>query len=202
MKESDKVSSQNELHLETELELHEPETELQDLEEETKLESKQKPQDELQPNEQEIAHQQPHVDPIVPSQYSMGSHRSFRPQKFQPRNWNGIPRWPQGQFQGQRPPMRGPPMQMMGGPAPPPVPQMRPGGPFPPQRPPFFGPGGARPPQQRFFNFQNQPGRPQAPNYVPSPIQPGPAPMGSAAMPRKVLINPNFKGGIEAVKCK
>lgn len=176
--------------------MHE-EANLQDYEEPAQPQSEQP-----QSNEQE-APQQHHVDSNFSPQFPMGSHRPFRPQKFQPRNWNGMPRWPQGQFPGQRPPLRGPPGPMMGSlpgvrPGPP---QMHQGGPFPQGRPPFFGPGGARPPQQRFF-FQNQPGRPPAPNYVPSPIQPGPAPMGAAAMPRKVLINPNFKGGIEAVKSK
>lgn len=146
------------------------------------------PQDEPQSStiEQPEEVPQPQADSTVPPHFP--SHRQFRPQKFQPRNnWNnGMPRWPQGgQFSGQRPPLRGPPM--MG------RPQMRP---FPPQHQPFFG----RPPQQRFF-FNNQ-GRPPAPNYVPSPIQSGPAPMGVASMPRKVLINPNFKGGVEAAKSK
>lgn len=162
-------------------------------------------QDEPQPEQQpEEAPSEPLQANEAPPQFPMGSQRPpFRPHKFPPRNWNnnGMPRWPPGQFSGQRPPHRGPPMM---GPNPQgrlPGPQMRPGGPFPPQRPPFFmPPGGARPPQQRFF-FQNQPGRPPAPpSYVPTPIQSGPAPMGVNAMPRKVLINPNFKGGVEAVK--
>jgi hypothetical protein len=38
-----------------------------------------------------------------------------------------------------------------------------------------------------------------SPAYVPSPIMGG---ASGPSMPRKVLINPNFKGGVEAVKSK
>lgn len=63
----------------------------------------------------------------------------------------------------------------------------------PPMRPPMV--------RQRFFY---QPSISDSsiqgpPAYVPSPII-GPGPI--SAMPRKVLINPNFKGGVEAVKSK
>lgn len=88
-------------------------------------------------------------------------------------------------------------MMQQGGP---PQRQMRPG--FPPQqRPPFFNnnfmPG--RPPmRQRFFYPNSGPmggGDPSMPPaYVPTPI------MGGPPMPRKVHINPNFKGGVEAAK--
>ena len=89
--------------------------------------------------------------------------------------------------------------------------QLRPGG-FPP-RPPFFNNNfmqsraPIRPPmvRQRFF-YQNQlpvgdPSIQGPPGYIPAPIVGGNS-NPVAAMPRKVLINPNFKGGVEAAKSK
>ncbi|KAL7013695.1 hypothetical protein ACKWTF_015533 [Chironomus riparius] len=146
----------------------------------------------------------PHLQQPPHQQFPMGP-RQFRPNKFGPRGMN--PRWmnPSGppapvpfpsQQRQLRPPQMGP--LRPGGPQ-----QMRPGGPFP-QRAPFYmqqRPGGPNrppgPPNSRFF-FQNQnqgSGSNSGPGYVPSPIAPN-----VPIMPRKVLINPNFKGGIEAVK--
>lgn len=45
----------------------------------------------------------------------------------------------------------------------------------------------------------NDPSMQGSPAYVPSPIMSNQA---QPAMPRKVLINPNFKGGVEAAKSK
>lgn len=146
-----------------------------------------------------------------PTSQSIPSRQPFR-QKFQrwpnqggPR-WNNHPMGPQQMPPYQRqsgPVMRMPGHMMQGGP---PQRQMRPG--FQPQqRPPFFNNNfmqRGRPPmqRQRFFYPNSGPmgGDPSmqgSPAYVPTPIMggnPGPA------MPRKVLINPNFKGGVEAAK--
>lgn len=163
-----------------------------------------KSQPENEPAPYPIEHQPPpqlSQPPQPPQQFP----RQFRPQKFQPR---GMPRWMgPGQFPNQRqgPPNRG--MMMQNSQRPP----MRPGsGPFPPQRAPFFMPQrpGAPPPlrPQRFF-FQNSPApvpAPVLPAYVPTPIGqvPPTLPGVQQSMPRKVLINPNFKGGVEAAKSK
>lgn len=132
---------------------------------------------------------------------------SFRP-KFQrwpnqqqPPRWNNVP--PQQQMPFHRGPLLRPPGHNMQGPQR----QMRPG--FHP-RPPFFNNnfmqsrGPIRPPmvRQRFFYQNQQPiGDPsmQGPGYVPAPIMGG-SNSAAPAMPRRVLINPNFKGGVEAAK--
>ena len=120
--------------------------------------------------------------------------RQFR-QKFQ--RWpNQGNRWP-NQFQRMSMMQGGPPIRQM---------QMRPGF-SPQQRSPFnnfnsFMPGRPPIPRQRYFYPNSGPmggGDPRVPglpSYVPSPIMGGSGP----AMPRKVLINPNFKGGVEAAK--
>lgn len=145
---------------------------------------------------------------------SGGSRQPFR-QKFQ--RWpNQPPRWnhPSQQHQQQMPFSRGPNqiLRPPGGHLRQNGPQ-RHNGPFPPNHPQFFNNNNnfmqGRPPmrqpmiRQRFF-YPNQhpigdPSMQGSPAYVPSPI------MGSQAppvMPRKVLINPNFKGGVEAAKSK
>lgn len=144
--------------------------------------------------------------------HSIAPRHPFR-QKFQ--RWpNQPPRWiPMGPQQQQMPfqrsqgPVMRPPGHVMMGPGP--QRQMRPG--FPPQggRPPFFSNNfiQSRPPirtpmtRQRFF-YQNPPhmgGQMQgSPTYVPSPV----IGSNSVPLPRKVLINPNFKGGVEAAKSK
>lgn len=145
--------------------------------------------------------------------HSMAPRQPFR-QKFQ--RWpNQPPRWNQmgssQQQQQQMPFQRGPLLRppghnnmMQGGPGP--QRQMRPGG-FPP-RPPFFNNnfmqsrGPIRPPmvRQRFFypnHPQHDPSMSGPTGYAPTLMGGGnPAP----PMPRKVLINPNFKGGVEAAK--
>lgn len=177
--------------LEANLELdHEPEEEEV---EETIAESEK--QVEVTPEEKvEPQPEVPHAStaPQLPQQFPMNHRPPFRPQKFQSRGWNNgmQPRW---QFPGQRPP----PMMHSGPPGRQPAPQMRP---FPPQRPFFNMPPGNGPPRglirpQRFF-YRNPP-PPQQQPYAPTPIQAGSSAPG---MPRKVLINPNFKGGVEAVK--
>ena len=121
--------------------------------------------------------------------------RQFR-QKFQRWPNQGNQRWP-NQFQRMPMMQGGPSMRQM---------QMRPGF-TPQQRSPFnnfnnFMPGRPPIPRQRYFYpnsgpMGGDPRVPGAPSYVPSPIMGG----GSGpAMPRKVLINPNFKGGVEAAK--
>lgn len=148
-------------------------------------------------------------DQQVPQSQAIAPRQPFR-QKFQ--RWpNQPPRWnpmaPQHQqqmpFQRQSGPvMRQPSHMMQGGPGPQQRP-MRPG--FPPQnRPNFFNNNfmHSRPPirppmvRQRFF-YQNavpggDPSMQGGPGYAPTPVVP--------ALPRKVLINPNFKGGVEAAK--
>lgn len=153
---------------------------------------------------------QSQVNPQQPHQ--MGPRQPFR-QKFGQRWPNQPPRWnlmPQN-HQQQMPFQRGPnPMRPMMQPGP--QRNMRPG--FPPQsRPPFFNNNfmqsrPLRPPpmgHQRFF-YPNQPlgdpsMGPRPPAYLPGPGLVGGANSGSH-MPRKVLINPNFKGGVEAAKSK
>lgn len=153
----------------------------------------------------------PDQQPIKP-QTVMTPRQPFR-QKFQ--RWpNQPPRWnhPSQQHQQQMPFSRGPNQILR-----PPGGHMRQGGsgpqrhpgPFPPNHPQFFnnnnfmqGRPPMRPPlaRQRFFYPNQQPiGDPAmqgSPAYVPSPIMGNSAPV----MPRKVLINPNFKGGVEAAK--
>ncbi|KAG5666380.1 hypothetical protein PVAND_014409 [Polypedilum vanderplanki] len=156
-------------------------------------------------------HHQQQFHPSIPQQQPpFRPQQQFRPQRFQPR---GLPRW---MGPGQNPPFSGaPPLtgRMGIGPQQRMPPNMRPG-PFPLQRGNFFmqqrpGPIGQpniRP--QRFFYpnpNNNAPPVPQpvpAPtSYVPTPIvHPAAASASASAMPRKVLINPNFKGGVEAVK--
>lgn len=153
-----------------------------------------------QPNQN---HQAPH--------HSMGPRPPFR-QNFGPRWPNQPPRWNQIPPNQQMPFQRGPMRPMMQGGIPPGPPrQMRPG--FSPHgRPPFFNNNNnfmqsrplIRPPQmvrQRFFYPNQQHCDPNhgPPAYVPSPALVGgmnPVP----ALPRKVHINPNFKGGVEAAK--
>lgn len=142
----------------------------------------------------------------------MNMRPQFNPrQKFQPRGMRWMNPGPVPFNQQQQPrnhrPMSGPgpQPQRMGFPPNP----MRPNGPqFLPQRASFFMPSrpgapnmSARPPQ-RFF-FQNPPQPVPAPSnaYVPTPIGQPPS-VAQAGMPRKVLINPNFKGGVEAAKSK
>jgi hypothetical protein len=142
----------------------------------------------------QIINQQPAPAQLNPPQLNPNA-RPFRPQqKFNPRAG------PQNQQHPQRwmPPQMRPMRPMMG------RPQMR--GNFPPR--PYFqrNPGGGQippgPGQPRFGFFpQNGPPRPiltapnpNQPTYIPSPI------VAQPAMPRKVLINPNFKGGVEAAK--
>lgn len=154
--------------------------------------------------------------PALNKSQPMGPRQPFR-QKFQ--RWpNQPPRWnhPNQQHQQQMPFSRGPNQILR-----PPGGHMRQGGPgpqrhpgsFPPNHPQFFNNNNnnfmqGRPPmrqpmvRQRFF-YPNQPpiGDPSmqgSPAYVPSPIMGNQAPV----MPRKVLINPNFKGGVEAAKSK
>lgn len=152
---------------------------------------------------------------------SMAPRQPFR-QKFQrwpnqPPRWNQMGPNQQQQQQQQMPFQRGPLLRppghnmMQGGPqGGGPHRQMRPGG-FPP-RPPFFNnnfmpsDGHMRMPmvRQRFFYPNSSQHGDQsmsggAPGYAPSMMSGGnPAP----SMPRKVLINPNFKGGVEAAKSK
>lgn len=143
----------------------------------------------------------------------MPPRQPFR-QKFQRWPNQGGPRWnnhSMGPQQQQMPPFQrqsGPVMRMpgpghmQGGP---PQRQMRPG--FQSQqRPPFFNNNfmHGRPPmpRQRFFYPNSGPmggdsTMQGSPGYVPSPIMAGNSGPG---MPRKVLINPNFKGGVEAAK--
>lgn len=144
--------------------------------------------------------------------HSMAPRQPFR-QKFQ--RWpNQQPRWnqmPQNPPQ-QMPFQRGPPGNMMqGGPGP--QRQMRPGG-FPPQsRPSFFNNnfmqsrGPLRPPmvRQRFFYQNSGPHGDQSmqgPPGYPQPQGMQPAVNNVPSIPRKVHINPNFKGGVEAAKSK
>ncbi|CRL07967.1 CLUMA_CG020832, isoform A [Clunio marinus] len=147
------------------------------------------------------------VSQVLHHPHSTNTRQPFR-HKFQrwpnhPQRWNSIaPQQQQQQmpFQPQSGPHFRPPpnhvMQAGSGP----IRQMRPN--FPP-RPPFFNNNfmqsrqPLRPPQIRPRYFypnpapMNDPQMPRPPSYVPSPVQ---------AMPRKVLINPNFKGGVEAAK--
>lgn len=155
-----------------------------------------------QPNQN---HQPPH--------HSMGPRPPFR-QNFGPRWPNQPPRWNHNPpNQQQMPFQRGGPMRpMMQGIPPGPPRQMRPG--FSQHgRPPFFNNNNnfmqsrplIRPPQQmvrqRFF-YPNQPHSDPnhgLPAYVPSPALVGGL-NSVPVLPRKVHINPNFKGGVEAAK--
>jgi hypothetical protein len=151
--------------------------------------------------------------PTKPSNL-ISQRQPFR-QKFQ--RWpNQPPRWnpmapQQQQIPFQRssgPVMRQPAHMMQGGPGP--QRQMRPG--FPPQSRPYFNNNfmQSRPPirqpmaRQRFF-YQNPPhmGDPSmqgsAP-FIPTSIMGSGNPSSMGSLPRKVLINPNFKGGVEAAK--
>lgn len=146
---------------------------------------------------------------------SMPARQPFR-QKFQ--RWpNQPPRWnpalqqhqQQNPYQRSQGPVMRPPAHMMqSGPNGGPPRQMRPG--FLPQNRPAFCNNNfmqqSRPPirppmpRQRFFYPGPGQGIPMIqgnPSYVASPIA-GQGP----ALPRKVLINPNFKGGVEAAKSK
>lgn len=108
------------------------------------------------------------------------------------------------------PVMRQPNHMMQGGPGP--QRNMRSG--FPPQSRPYFNNNfmQSRPPmrqpmvRQRFF-YQNpqQIGDPSmlgSHPFIPSPMMGGGNPSSGGALPRKVLINPNFKGGVEAAKSR
>lgn len=153
------------------------------------------------------------IDPHLQQPQSLAPRQPFRqkfqrwPNQQQPPRWNNVPLHQQQMPFQRGPVLRSPAHNMMQG-NPGPQRQMRPGG-FP-LRPPFFNNNfmqsraPMRPPmvRQRFF-YQNQPpiGDPSMqghPAYIPAPL------MGSAnpapAMLRKVLINPNFKGGVEAAK--
>lgn len=150
----------------------------------------------------------------------MPARQPFR-QKFQ--RWpNQPPRWnpmaPQHQqqnpFQRTSGPVMRPPAHMMPGSIGGPQRQMRPG--FLAQsRPAFFNNnfmqqsrGPLRQPMTRQRFFYPAPGpigdQPMQnnPPYVPSPILAGGNVGQGSALPRKVLINPNFKGGVEAAKSK
>lgn len=153
----------------------------------------------------------PQVAPQPLQAHTMAPRQPFR-QKFQ--RWpNQQPRWNQ-MSQNQPPQMpfpRGPPGNMMqGGPGL--QRQMRPGAFLSQSRPPFFnnnfmpsrGPI-RHPMRQRFFYPNSGP-------HIEQSMQGGPQgyapPQGMAQannvpnIPRKVHINPNFKGGVEAAKSK
>lgn len=154
------------------------------------------------------------IEPHLQQPQSLAPRQPFRqkfprwPNQHQPPRWNNGP--PQQQMHFPRGPVLRPPgpNMMQGGPGP--QRQLRPGG-FPPRAPFFnnnFMPG--RPPlrqpmvRQRFF-FQNQgpmgdPTMQRPPAYIPAPIMGSSINPSVPPIPRKVLINPNFKGGVEAAK--
>jgi hypothetical protein len=155
------------------------------------------------------------VDQAPHAPHHMTPRQPYR-QKFQPRWPNaGPPRWnhiPPGAQPQQMPFQRGPNMAprppMMGPGGPGPQRPMRPFGPqlrqpfnfnnnFMQSRPPLRPPPMSRP---RFFYPNHGPpmGDPSMQGFPPSnQMGGGPPPPG---LPRKVLINPNFKGGVEAAK--
>lgn len=153
-------------------------------------------------------------DLLGPRAPSSSARQPFR-QKFQ--RWpNQPPRW------NSMNPQHQPPLQFQRGPGPVPRPpgHMMPNRPLRPgfiaqSRPNFFNnnfmqqsraPHRLPLPRQRFFYpgpgpINEQP-MPVNPSYVPSPIIAGGNIGQASTLPMKVLINPNFKGGVEAVKSK
>lgn len=101
-------------------------------------------------------------------------------------------------------PMRGP-FYMQRGPFGPMPPNMRPGMPRQDMRPPFMDSRGRPPMPGHMYRGPMRPGVPfpQGGNHMPYPGPNPVPPVPQAPMPRKVLINPNFKGGgLEAATSK
>lgn len=141
--------------------------------------------------------QNPYVKLKPNNQQQIPPNQNYRPRFQRWPNHPNHPRWNSA-------PMQNPNMIPRGGP--PMGPMVNPNFSMRPMRPNQFfnsfpNPMQQRPMQPQRFPFKPNEIRPQAMRFPPVPPQIPQANSNNVpGMPRKVLINPNFKGGVEAAK--
>jgi hypothetical protein len=178
-----------------------PEEESELVDEEPKQTPESNPSEEKSTNLSEVSKKSVPQNPYVklkPNNQQIPPNQNYRP-RFQQRwpNHPNHPRWNNASMQNPNMIPRGGPMG--------PGPMVNPNFNMRPMRPNQFFNSFPNPMQQRTMQPQRFPFKPNEirpqPMHFP-PVQP-PIPQANSnvpGMPRKVLINPNFKGGVEAAK--